>query len=114
MRDPVDQQPLPALVDRDRFRAEIDALRVREKAHTREGDAIAASRRRLPMVEVNAAATLTGPDGQLTLLDAFEGRPQLAAYYHMWHSGQPAPDQCEGCTSSTGRSESSATYRRET
>src|SRR6478609_7832543 len=41
---------LPAAVDRAAFQAELDALRVREKAHTREGDAIAAARRRLPMV----------------------------------------------------------------
>jgi hypothetical protein len=39
----------PAVVDRAVFQAELDALRVREKAHTREGDAIAAARRRLPM-----------------------------------------------------------------
>ncbi len=43
---------LPAAVDRAAFQAELDALRVREKAHTREGDAIAAARRRLPIVEV--------------------------------------------------------------
>ena len=41
----------PAVVDRSTFQAELDALRVREKAYTREGDAIAAARRRLPMVE---------------------------------------------------------------
>jgi hypothetical protein len=41
----------PKIVDRSTFEAELDALRVREKAHTREGDAIAAARRRLPMVE---------------------------------------------------------------
>jgi predicted dithiol-disulfide oxidoreductase (DUF899 family) len=34
------------VVDRSAFHAELDALRVREKAHTREGDAIAAARRR--------------------------------------------------------------------
>ena len=45
--------PMPAIVDRATWQAEIDALRVREKAHTREGDAIAAARRRLPMVEVD-------------------------------------------------------------
>ena len=73
-------------------------LRVREKAHTREGDAIAAARRRLPMVEVDADLALIGPDGPLTLLDAFEGRRQLIAYYFMWHPGQPAAEQCEGCT----------------
>jgi predicted dithiol-disulfide oxidoreductase (DUF899 family) len=44
----------PRLVDRDAFEAELAALRVREEAQTREGDAIAAARRRLPMVEVDA------------------------------------------------------------
>ena len=89
---------LPAAVDRAAFQAELDQLRIREKAHTREGDAIAAARRRLPMVGVDAGLTLTGPDGPLTLLDAFEGRQQLVAYYFMWHTGHPAPEQCEGCT----------------
>ena len=89
---------LPAAVDRAAFQAELDALRVREKAHTREGDAIAAARRRLPMVEVDASLELTGPNGPVTLLDAFEGRQQLIAYYFMWWPGHPAADQCEGCT----------------
>ncbi len=89
---------LPAAVDRAAFQAELDALRVREKAHTWEGDAIAAARRRLPMVEVDASLELTGPDGPVTLLDAFEGRRQLIAYYFMWWPGHPAADQCEGCT----------------
>ena len=84
--------------DRAAYQAQLDELRVREKAHTREGDAIAAARRRLPMVEVDAAATLIGPDGPVTLLDTFEGREQLIAYYHMWHDGHPAAEQCEGCT----------------
>jgi hypothetical protein len=47
-------------------------LHVREKAHTREGDAIAAARRRLPMVEVDAATPLIGEHGKITLLDTFE------------------------------------------
>ena len=88
----------PDIVARDTFQAELDALRVREKAHTREGDAIAAARRRLPMVEMNASLPLTGPNGPLTLLDAFEGRRQLIAYYFMWWNGHPAAEQCEGCT----------------
>lgn len=88
----------PAVVDRATFQDELDRLRVREKAHTREGDAIAAARRRLPMVEVDASTALTGPNGRVTLLDAFEGRRQLIAYYHMWHTGRPAAEQCEGCT----------------
>jgi predicted dithiol-disulfide oxidoreductase (DUF899 family) len=89
---------LPPAVDRATFQAELDKLRVREKAHTRESDAIAAARRRLPMVEVDANLELIGPHGPLTLLDAFEGRRQLIAYYFMWNPGRPAPEQCEGCT----------------
>jgi predicted dithiol-disulfide oxidoreductase (DUF899 family) len=89
---------LPGAVDRATFQAELDALRVREKAHTREGDAIAAARRRLPMVEMDPAIGLVGPHGPVTLLEAFEGRRQLIAYYFMWHPGHPAPEQCEGCT----------------
>jgi predicted dithiol-disulfide oxidoreductase (DUF899 family) len=88
----------PRIVDRAAFEAEVDALRVREKAHTREGDAIAAARRRLPMVEVDAAVPLVGEHRTVTLLDAFEGRRMLVVYYFMWHAGKPAPDQCEGCT----------------
>jgi len=45
----------PAVTDRATWQAQLDDLLVREKAHTREGDAIAAARRRLPMVEVDAA-----------------------------------------------------------
>jgi predicted dithiol-disulfide oxidoreductase (DUF899 family) len=88
----------PKVVDRTTFDAQLDALRVREKAHTHEGDAIAAARRRLPMVEVDPAITLIGPRGAVKLLDVFERRRQLIAYYFMWHTGHPAPEQCEGCT----------------
>jgi predicted dithiol-disulfide oxidoreductase (DUF899 family) len=89
---------LPDVVDRAEWQAEVDALRVREKAHTREGDAIAAARRRLPMVELDPNLPLVGPRGPVRLLDAFEDRRQLIAYFHMWHTGQPAAAQCEGCT----------------
>jgi predicted dithiol-disulfide oxidoreductase (DUF899 family) len=94
---------LPAAVDRATFQAERDALLVREKAHTREGDAIAAARRRLPAVEVDPTITVVGPNGQVTLLDVFEGRRQLVAYFHMWFTGQPAAAQCEGCTFYNGQ-----------
>jgi predicted dithiol-disulfide oxidoreductase (DUF899 family) len=86
------------VTDRAAFEAEVAVLRVREKAHTREGDEIAAARRRLPMVEVPADTPLTGPNGTVTLLEAFEGRRQLIAYYFMWETGRPAAEQCEGCT----------------
>jgi predicted dithiol-disulfide oxidoreductase (DUF899 family) len=93
-----DEIGVPRIVDRSTFQTELDALRVREKAHTHEGDAIAAARRRLPMVEIDPAIRLIGAQGDVTLLDAFEGRRQLIAYYFMWSPGKPAPKQCEGCT----------------
>src|SRR2546426_10657313 len=88
----------PVVVDRATFQAELDALRIREKAHTHEGDAIATARRRLPMVEMDPSIPVIGPNGPVPLLDVFEGRRQLIAYYFMWHTGRPAPEQCEGCT----------------
>jgi predicted dithiol-disulfide oxidoreductase (DUF899 family) len=94
---------VPEVVDRAAWQAELDALSVREKAHTRQGDAIAAARRRLPMVEVDSTLTLIGPNGPVTLLEAFEGRRQLIAYFHMWHAGRPAAEQCEGCTFFNGQ-----------
>jgi predicted dithiol-disulfide oxidoreductase (DUF899 family) len=90
--------PLPEVVERAAWQARLDSLLEREKAHTREGDAIAAARRRLPMVEVDPGITLTGAHGPVSLLDVFEGRSQLIAYFHMWHTGHQAAQQCEGCT----------------
>jgi len=58
-----DELGAPKVVDRSTFQTELDALRVREKAHTREGDAIAAARRRLPMVEVDGSTPLIGEHG---------------------------------------------------
>lgn len=87
----------PRIVDRDAFQADLDALRIREKAHAREGDALAAARRRLPMVEVDGGTPLIGERGKVTLLDAFEGRRMLIAYYYMWRPGKSAAEQCEGC-----------------
>lgn len=89
---------LPLIVRRSEFEEQLNQLRAREKAHTRQGDAIAAARRRLPMVEVDAAIELIGPEGPVTILDAFEGRRQLIAYVHAWWPGRPAAEQCEGCT----------------
>src|ERR1700735_434102 len=73
----LDSAAAPPVGDRTTWQAQLDALLVREKAHTREGDAIAAIRRRLPMVEVDATTPLIGRGGPLTLLDAFVGRHPL-------------------------------------
>ena len=103
MANEIDGAPLPPVADRDTWQAQLAELLVREKAHTREGDAIAAARRRLPMVEVESSVPLIGAQGPVRLLDVFEGRRQLIVYFHMWHTGQPAEAQCEGCTFFNGQ-----------
>jgi predicted dithiol-disulfide oxidoreductase (DUF899 family) len=35
------------------------------------------------------------------LIDIFDCRSQLIAYFHMWHTCRPAAEQCEGCTFNT-------------
>ena len=63
MNDMRDELAAPKIVERSTFEAELKKLRVREKAHTRGGDAIAAARRRLPMVEVDGDTPLVGERG---------------------------------------------------
>jgi predicted dithiol-disulfide oxidoreductase (DUF899 family) len=88
----------PPVVDLTTWQAAREKLLIREKAHTREGDAIAAARRRLPMVELDGAVEVTGPDGPVPFLDLFQGRNELVVYKHMWYDGAPYQGQCEGCT----------------
>jgi predicted dithiol-disulfide oxidoreductase (DUF899 family) len=93
-------QAHPPVLDPETWQRELDALRVREKAATRELDAISAQRRRLPMVRM-PAYTLRGKDGPVRLVDLFAGASQLITYHHMW---SPAADwQCGGCTNFTSQ-----------
>jgi predicted dithiol-disulfide oxidoreductase (DUF899 family) len=91
---------LPSVVDADTWQRQLDALRAREKAATRELDAIAAQRRRLPMVEM-PDYTLEGEEGPIRLADVFDGRSQLIVYNHMWFPGEQW--QCPGCTGFTSQ-----------
>ena len=88
----------PPVVDMAAWQAARDELLVREKAHTHEGDAIAAARRRLPMVESDGSVKVVGADGPVPFIDLFQGRDELLIYKHMWHDGAPHQGQCEGCT----------------
>ena len=88
----------PPIVDMSTWEVARDSLIAREKAHTREGDAIAAERRRLPMVEIDGTVQVTGAAGRVPFIDLFEGRNELVVYKHMWHDGAPHQGQCEGCT----------------
>jgi predicted dithiol-disulfide oxidoreductase (DUF899 family) len=86
---------IPPIVDQPAWEEALADLRVREKAATRELDAIAAARRRLPMVEL-PDYTLESAQGPVRLVDVFEGKDQLIVYNHMWAPGQEW--QCPGCT----------------
>jgi predicted dithiol-disulfide oxidoreductase (DUF899 family) len=100
----------PPIVDRATWQAARDELLVREKAHTRESDAIAAARRRLPMFEVDATTPVVGPDGPVPFVDLFEGRDELLVYQHMWWDGAPHQGQCEGCTANTWQMQAPIPY----
>lgn len=91
---------LPPIADQQNWQREVDALRIREKAVTRELDAVAAQRRRLPMVAM-PDYVLEGEDGPVRLVDVFEGAPQLIVYHHMWSPGEQW--QCPGCTGFTAQ-----------
>src|ERR1700722_20206677 len=100
----------PAVVDMASWQAARDELLVREKAHTHEGDALAAARRRLPMVEFDGKVEVTGPDGPVPFLDLFQGRDELLVYKHMWWDGAPHQGQCEGCTVTAWHAQDAAVY----
>jgi len=84
----------PRIVSRDEWLAARKALLAREKAHTREGDALSVDRRRLPMVKVETSYMFDTPDGRRSLADLFEDRSQLIVYHFMM-----GPGWVEGCPS---------------
>lgn len=60
----------PDIVTPEQWRAAREALLVKEKAHTRARDALAAERRRMPMIRVEKGYRFTAPGGgDATLLD---------------------------------------------
>lgn len=87
---------LPPIVSRAEWEAASAALLAKEKAHMRAGDAIAAERRRLPMIEIDTAYTFETPEGPKSLLDLFEGRSQLIVYHFMY--GPNDTEACSGCS----------------
>ena len=96
--EPLAVSALPPATSRDEYEAARARLLVKEKAHSRAGDALAAERRRLPMIEIPASVTVVGAKGEVPFLDVFEGRRMLVGYFHMWHDGEPWAGQCIGCT----------------
>jgi predicted dithiol-disulfide oxidoreductase (DUF899 family) len=85
----------PNVVTREQWLAAHEQHLVKEKAHLRAGDALAAERRRLPMVEIAPGHVFEGPHGEVSLPELFEGRPQLALYSFMFPAGGTP---CVGCS----------------
>lgn len=92
--------PLPEVVDADRWRQRLAALRDEEKALARQRDAVAAQRRRLPAVKIDTSYVFRGPGGECSLVDLFERRRQLIVHHFMFAEGVGGwPDAgCVGCS----------------
>jgi predicted dithiol-disulfide oxidoreductase (DUF899 family) len=87
---------LPPVVSETEWQAAQETLHADEKEATRARDALAAKRRRLPMVRIDKDYAFDGPDGKVTLLDLFEDRRQLLLYHFMFGPNQDAG--CDGCS----------------
>ena len=91
----------PPVVSTEEWEAARAALLVKEKELTRALDALAAERRRLPMVELDAQKyRFAAPNGEeVGLTGLFDGHRQLAVYHFMLEPGQDW--LCGGCCSFT-------------
>jgi predicted dithiol-disulfide oxidoreductase (DUF899 family) len=91
---------LPHVVSHEEWRKAHEALLAKEKDFTHARDALAAERRRQPMERIETKYTFEGPNGNVTLLDLFEGRPQLLLYHFMFAEGVDGwpTAGCPGCS----------------
>ena len=87
--------PLPQIVEPAAWREANAALLEKEKAATRARDALAAERRRQPMMPFDGHYEFDGPDGRVDLPGLFAGRRQLIVY-HFWFP--PGGPPCGGCS----------------
>src|ERR1700729_2283428 len=90
----------PLVVSQQEWEAARQQLLVKEKALTRSRDALAAERRRMPWLAVDKTYEFEGPNGKVSLLDLFEGRPQLIVYRAFFEPGVFGwPEHaCRGCS----------------
>jgi predicted dithiol-disulfide oxidoreductase (DUF899 family) len=90
----------PPIVSTGEWKAAWEKLRVKEKAHSRARDALAAERRRMPWLAVEKDYAFIGPEGKMSLLDLFEGRRQLLIYRAFMEPGVGRwPERgCIGCS----------------
>ena len=90
----------PPVVSKQEWDAAWKEMLIKEKAHTRARDALAAERRRMPWLAVEKTYAFEGPDGTMSLLDLFAGRRQLIVYRAFYEPGVFGwPDHgCRGCS----------------
>jgi predicted dithiol-disulfide oxidoreductase (DUF899 family) len=84
------------VVSQEEWTAARRALLVKEKLHMRQGDALAAERRALPMVKVERTYAFDTAVGPKSLAELFDGKSQLIVHHLMY-----APDwgaACPGCS----------------
>jgi predicted dithiol-disulfide oxidoreductase (DUF899 family) len=99
---------LPEVVSRDEWVAARKDLLAKEKELTRARDALSADRRRLPMVRIEKDYTFAGPEGNVGLVDLFDGHLQLIVGHFMFD-----PSWDDGCPScSAGADENAPGLRR--
>ena len=84
------------VVSQEQWLAERRALLAKEKAHMREGDALAAERRALPWVKVDKAYVFDTADGPKTLAELFGDARQLIVHHLMY--GVDWTAACPGCS----------------
>jgi predicted dithiol-disulfide oxidoreductase (DUF899 family) len=91
---------LPKIVSAVEWRKASEKLLAKEKAATHARDALAAERRRMPVVKIDKSYVFSGPGGKVRLLDLFEGHRQLVLYHFMFApdvDGWPTAG-CPGCS----------------
>lgn len=84
----------PQLVSPEQWLIARRELLKKEKAFTRQGDELAATRRALPWVKLEKPYSFAAPHGRVSLSDLFEGRRQLVVQHFMF-----GPGWDEGCKS---------------
>ena len=84
------------IVSREAWLAERKALLAREKAATRELDALAKARQALPWVAVEADYTFQSEIGLVSFESLFAGRSQLLIYHFLF--GPDWSEPCDGCS----------------
>ena len=90
----------PQIVSREEWLAAHTNLLAKEKQLTRQRDALAAERRRMPWLAVEKRYEFEGPKGRASLLDLFDGRRQLIVYRAFLEPGVFGwPEHaCRGCS----------------